>query len=102
MNVEEHFLAAQTLVTEEVTYSQDEDGNIMILQHEAMNLAFQDGFDQGELNILRQFVQGKLDRDYILEMFGDKLGLSKGLKSDGTLPDRHRKVSMTEIRIENF
>ena len=32
MNVEEHFLAAQTLVTEEVTYSQDEDGNIMILQ----------------------------------------------------------------------
>ena len=45
------------------------------LQHEAMNLAFQDGFDQGELNILRQFVQGKLDRDYILEMFGDKLGL---------------------------
>ena len=32
MNVEDHFLAAQTLVTEEVTYSQDEDGNIMILQ----------------------------------------------------------------------
>ena len=32
MNVEEHFLATQTLVTEEVTYSQDEDGNIMILQ----------------------------------------------------------------------
>lgn len=32
MNVEEHFLAAQTLVTEEVTYSQDEDGNIIILQ----------------------------------------------------------------------
>ena len=32
MNVEEHFLAAQTLVTEEVTYPQDEDGNIMILQ----------------------------------------------------------------------
>ena len=32
MNVEEHFLAAQTLVTEEVTYSRDEDGNIMILQ----------------------------------------------------------------------
>ena len=72
------------------------------LQHEAMTLAFQDGFGQGELNILRQFVQGKLDRDYILEMFGDKLGLSKGLKSDGTLPDRHRKVRMTEIRIENF
>ena len=32
MNVEDHFLAKQTLVTEEVTYSQDEDGNIMILQ----------------------------------------------------------------------
>ena len=32
MNIEEHFLAVQTLVTEEVTYSQDEDGNIMILQ----------------------------------------------------------------------
>ena len=45
------------------------------LQHEAMNLAFQDGFDQGELNILRQFVQGKLDRDYILEMCGEQLGL---------------------------
>lgn len=44
------------------------------LQHEAMNLAFQDGFNQGELNILQQFVEGKLDRDYILEMFGDQLG----------------------------
>ena len=33
MNIEENFLAAQTLVTEEVTYSQDEDGNIMILQN---------------------------------------------------------------------
>lgn len=40
-----------------------------------MNLAFQDGYDQGELNILRQFVEGKLDRDYILEMFGDQLAL---------------------------
>ena len=45
------------------------------LQHEAMNLAFQDGFNQGELNILRQFVEGKLDHDYILEMFGDQLGV---------------------------
>lgn len=45
------------------------------LQHEAMNLAFQDGFNQGELNTLRQFVEGKLDRDYILEMFSDQLGL---------------------------
>lgn len=45
------------------------------LQYEAMNLAFQDGYDQGGLNILRQFVEGKLDRDYILEMFGDQLGL---------------------------
>ena len=72
------------------------------LQHEAMNLAFQDGFDQGELNILRQFVQGKLDRDYILETVGDQLGLSKDTKTYSTLPDRHRKVSMTEIRLENF
>ena len=47
------------------------------LQHEAMNLAFQDGFNQGELNTLRQFVEGKLDRDYILEMFGDQLGLGE-------------------------
>ena len=92
MNVEEHFLAAQTLVTEEVTYSQDE----------AMNLAFQDGYDQGELNVLREFVEGKLDRDYILEMFGDKLGLSKDEKHTCKLPKRDRKVSMTEIRIENF
>lgn len=44
------------------------------LQHEAMNLAFQDGFNQGELNVLREFVEGKLDRDYILEAFGDQLG----------------------------
>ena len=42
------------------------------LQFEAIGEAFQDGFDQGELNILRQFVEGKLDRDYILEMFGDQ------------------------------
>ena len=72
------------------------------LQHEAMNLAFQDGFDQGELNILRQFVQGKLDRDYILEIVGDKLGLSKDEKHTCKLPKRDRKVSMTEIRTENF
>lgn len=45
------------------------------LQHEAMNLAFRDGVDQGELNILRQFVEGKLDRDYIVEVFGDQLVL---------------------------
>ena len=32
MNVEDHFLAKQTLVTEEVTYSQDKDGNIRSLQ----------------------------------------------------------------------
>ena len=72
------------------------------LQHEDVNLAFQDGFDQGELNILRQFVQGKLDRDYILETVGDKLGLSKDEKHTCKLPKRDRKVSMTEIRIENF
>jgi hypothetical protein len=40
-----------------------------------MNLAFQDGFNQGELNTLQQFVEGKLDRDYILKMFGEELGL---------------------------
>ena len=32
MNVEEHFLATHTLFTEEVTYSQDKDGNITSLQ----------------------------------------------------------------------
>lgn len=47
------------------------------LQHEAMNLAFQDGFNQGELNILRQFVEGKLDREYILEKLGDQLGVKE-------------------------
>ena len=47
------------------------------LQHEAMNLAFQDGFNQGELNVLKQFVEGELDRDYILEMFGDQLRLGE-------------------------
>ena len=45
------------------------------LQHEAMVISFQDGYDQGELNILRQFVEGQLDRDYILEMVGVQLGL---------------------------
>lgn len=45
------------------------------LQHEAMYYAFQDGFNQGELNVLREFVEGKLDRDYVLKMFGDQLGL---------------------------
>ncbi len=44
------------------------------LQHESMTLAFQDRSKQGELNVLREFVEGKLDRDYILEMFGDQLG----------------------------
>ena len=58
--------------------------------------------DQDELNILRQFVQGKLDRDYILETVGDKLGLSKDEKHTCKLPKRDRKVSMTEIRTENF
>ena len=72
------------------------------LQHEAMSLAFQDGFNQGELNILRQFVEGKLDRDYVLEMCGDQLGLSKDEKHTCKLPKRDRKVSMTEIRTENF
>ena len=72
------------------------------LQHEAMNLAFQDGFKQGELNVLREFVEGKLDRDYILETVGDKLGLSKDEKHTCKLPKRDRKVSMTEIRTENF
>ena len=32
MNVEENFLATHTLFTEEVTYSQDKDGNITSLQ----------------------------------------------------------------------
>lgn len=45
------------------------------LQHDATNLAFQDVFDQGELTILRQFVEGKIDRDYVLEIVGDKSGL---------------------------
>ena len=51
------------------------------LQHEGMYLAFQDGFNQGELNILRQFVEGKLDRDYILKMFGDQLGVEDYLSN---------------------
>jgi hypothetical protein len=70
------------------------------LQHEAMNLVFQDGFNQGELNILRQFVEGKLDRDYILKIFGDQLG-SRNTKG-ASQPNRGRKINMAEIRIENF
>lgn len=43
------------------------------LQFEAIQEAFQDGFILGEFNILKQFVQGKLDKDYIIELYGDKL-----------------------------
>ena len=80
MNVEEHFLAAQTLVTEEVTYSQDGDGNIMILQ-DGMYITLTPQQQIALKSLLEahidtlQFVEGKLDRDYILEAVGDKLGL---------------------------
>lgn len=45
-----------------------------------------DGCGQGELNILRQFVEGKLDRDFILEKLGDQLRLRA--KKESTLPER--------------
>lgn len=41
------------------------------LQHEAMNLAFQDGFNQGELNILRQFVNGQLNKEFVQDFLDD-------------------------------
>lgn len=37
------------------------------LQHEAMNIAFNDGFEQGELNVLRQFVEGRLNKEVVCE-----------------------------------
>lgn len=43
------------------------------LQHEAIVESFQHGVTEGELNVLREFVEGRLDRDFILEMFGNKL-----------------------------
>ena len=42
------------------------------LQHEAMNLAFQDGFDQGELNILRQLAEGLVTQEDALNIISVK------------------------------
>lgn len=44
------------------------------LQHEAMQISFQDGFQQGELNILKQFLEGELDKENISKIFGKELG----------------------------
>lgn len=72
------------------------------LQQEAKEFSFKEGYSEGVKFTLYQFVIGNLNREKILEMYGDKLGLSEDEKFACTLPDRDRKVSMTEIRIENF
>lgn len=37
------------------------------LQHEAIAETFNEAFKEGQINILRQFVEGRLDHDCILE-----------------------------------
>lgn len=37
------------------------------LQHEAMAETFNEAFKEGQINILRQFVEGRLEHDCILE-----------------------------------
>lgn len=42
------------------------------LQHEAMSLAFQDGHNQGELNILRQLAEGLVTQEDALNIISVK------------------------------
>jgi hypothetical protein len=41
------------------------------LQHEATQYAFQDGVTIGEVNILRQFVNGQLDKEFVQDFLDD-------------------------------
>ena len=41
------------------------------LQHEATQYAFQDGVTVGEVKVLRQFVNGQLDKEFVQDFLGD-------------------------------
>ena len=41
------------------------------LQHEAMQYAFQDGVTIGEVKVLRQFVNGQLDKEFVQDFLDD-------------------------------
>ena len=41
------------------------------LQHEAMQYAFRDGVAVGEMDVLRQFVNGELDKEFIQDFLDD-------------------------------
>ena len=41
------------------------------LQHEAMQYAFQDGVTVGEVKVLRQFVNGQLDKEFVQDFLDD-------------------------------
>lgn len=41
------------------------------LQHEAMQYAFQDGVTAGEVKVLRQFVSGQLDKEFVQDFLDD-------------------------------
>ena len=41
------------------------------LQHEATQYAFQDGVSVGEVKVLRQFVNGQLDKEFVQDFLDD-------------------------------
>lgn len=41
--------------------------------HEAIEEAYNEGFSQGTKRALRDFINGLLDREYILEIYGEEL-----------------------------
>ena len=41
--------------------------------HEAIAEAYDEGFSQGTKRVIRDFINGLLDRDYILEIYGEEL-----------------------------
>lgn len=41
--------------------------------HEAVEEAYDEGFSQGTKRVLRDFINGLLDREYILEIYGEDL-----------------------------
>ncbi len=46
-------------------------GELDALQHEAMQYAFQDGVSVGEVKVLRQFVNGQLDKEFVQDFLDD-------------------------------
>ena len=48
------------------------------LQQEAKDFAFKEGYNEGVKFTLYQFVIGNLNREQILDLYGDQLGLGDG------------------------